>query len=94
MKWIKVSKEKPKHWGVYLATNGDDIQICGYWHFGWGSIERDAPFKPTHWMPLPTPPTAELAEGANTSTNSASAEICPCWNGITGHCNSNGKLRT
>jgi len=37
---------------------------------------------------------AELVEGANTSTNSASAEICPCWNGITGHCNSNGKLRT
>ena len=33
-------------------------------------------------------------ELAQQTTNSVSAEICPCWNGITGHCNSNGKLRT
>lgn len=62
MKWIKLSDEKPKQGGVYLACNEEDIQICGYWWNGWGSIERDAPFKPTHWMPLPPPPTSEADE--------------------------------
>lgn len=57
MTWIKLSDEKPRQWGVYLATNGEDIQICGYWWFVWGSVEMNTPFSPTHWMPLPSPPT-------------------------------------
>jgi hypothetical protein len=59
MKWIKLSDEKPISGGVYLATNEDDIQICGYWtHLNpqWANIDNGQPMIVTHWMPLPAPP--------------------------------------
>jgi hypothetical protein len=67
--WKKLPECKPRQGGVYLCVDDEDIQICGYWpglgSYEWGSIETDRQFKPTHWMPLPSRPTAEQEEGAN-----------------------------
>lgn len=41
----------------YWRCNGENLEVsCGLWCQG-GSIRTDSDFKPTHWMPLPQPPT-------------------------------------
>jgi len=64
--WIELKKEKPRQGGVYFASDGDDIMICGYWpHMTpeWGDHNTNMPFKPTHWMQLPPPPNSNVQIG-------------------------------
>lgn len=46
-------------WPSFLKKNEWFIQpvffVCGVWLHGWDEDE-DQPLKPTHWMPIPTPP--------------------------------------
>ncbi len=68
MEWRPIATA-PKKDGVRLLMHGWDITI-GYWsdHFGWVDEAEDVgeeswpnrfnQFEPTHWMPLPAPPTA------------------------------------
>ena len=68
--WIELSETEPRQGGIYLATDGEDIQICSYWPgfakvrgsvwgSAWGSVETDRAFHPTHWMQLPYPPVKQ-----------------------------------
>ena len=59
MEWVLLADRKPQQGGIYLATDGMDISVCGYWpHIdpAWAHIETDRPITPTHWMSLPKLP--------------------------------------
>lgn len=66
MEWQPIDNP-PKHWGFYLAWFGwGDVCILQYQPFDGGTDgkkannwydENDFPWEPTHWMPLPPPPS-------------------------------------
>jgi len=67
--WNELSKIKPIKDGYYLTWCG--ANYCKHYVSWWGSFEHGRPYRfegnipLTHWMPLPEPPNAEHAEGAN-----------------------------
>ena len=74
LQWISVEDELPKHNDEVICANlyhgkcyGLAYSYCkgGYWFLDKDSIDVfgdasvDLGFNPTHWMPLPEPPTKE-----------------------------------
>lgn len=63
--WVSVEDRLPPNNTVVLVFMEGNANvwtgaiIWGNWHvYGW----RKNPFKVTHWMPPPSPPTTELPE--------------------------------
>lgn len=61
MSWLPI-ETAPKDGTLFVAyergwcpwTNDTDVV---YWNNGWwDSTDRETSMRPTHWMPLPTPP--------------------------------------
>ena len=56
-RWIPVSERVPETTDLVLVYNGYTV-ACGGCHKGsWSWAESDDACQPTHWMPLPEPPT-------------------------------------
>jgi hypothetical protein len=58
-RWIPVDERLPDEGGPVLASNGKDVTVCVYrestkW---WRHLDDYFSWRPTHWMPLPAPPT-------------------------------------
>jgi hypothetical protein len=51
------------HAAFWLEANLDDeLDETGWWTYDWSEVSRskmDDHYTPTHWMPLPPPPTDE-----------------------------------
>ena len=57
--WFSISATKPDDHECCLVAEGDRIGIA-YWHENCQSFAHediDNYWEPTHWMPLPAPPT-------------------------------------
>ena len=62
--------------GIWIGVRADDVEgwLWGNAHgsMWWNGqrwdadMETDDDYKPTHWMPLPTPPNTEVSNGAKT----------------------------
>lgn len=62
-KWRTINQELPEQLGWDLVTDGKIVTI-GSWDInGW--IGCDPDIKPTHWMPLPKPPSSEASPTAS-----------------------------
>ena len=64
--WIPVTERLPEENGNYLVAvkcpRGKWVEICACDGRDWVSVDEYAEYATkwvTHWMPLPTPPTAE-----------------------------------
>ena len=67
--WIPVTERLPEEIGNYLVAincpRGKWVEICACDGRDWVSVDEYAEYATkwvTHWMPLPTPPTAEEDE--------------------------------
>lgn len=55
-RWLMVSAER---WEPETACWSESVWLTG-WYCGGGRSDSYGPsFEPTHWMPLPTPPSGE-----------------------------------
>jgi hypothetical protein len=82
--WIKASDRLPSEMGHYLviwenSCSRDFPEICSKFDVlffcqskWWAPVSVEFPV--THWMPLPSLPTAETAEGANLQPLTHAAE--------------------
>jgi len=56
-KWVSVSERLPEVKGEYLCYLKPDIFISFYGDSWSGDLAFRSVIAPTHWQPLPTPPT-------------------------------------
>ena len=58
-RWIPVGERPPEDAVPVLASDGKDVSVCLYGELKkrWHHVDDYFDWKPTHWMPLPAPPT-------------------------------------
>ena len=63
--WVSVEERLPEGASVILLMYADRFMVCGGYSakYGWYcDAEVDEGEMPTHWMPLPAPPTEAAGE--------------------------------
>ena len=82
--WNKIEDGLPGEIGPYLVFTEDNFTVWAFFNSKKQFCESNRyVMNVTHWMPLPSPPTADKGGPRQQTTNTASTPVCPkCGNAM------------